>query len=66
MFSRGLKIIREGDEYYVVHQGEIQRHLGSLRQGKHENSSHGILDSILFFIGDMEVATSDAKRRRLL
>ncbi|KAL3524436.1 hypothetical protein ACH5RR_017270 [Cinchona calisaya] len=27
----GLKIIREGDDYYLVHQGEIQRHLGTRR-----------------------------------
>ncbi|KAL2550816.1 F-box/WD repeat-containing protein pof10-like [Forsythia ovata] len=25
----GLKIIREGDDYYLIYQGEIQRHLGS-------------------------------------
>ncbi|KAH9780248.1 F-box domain-containing protein [Citrus sinensis] len=73
----GLKIIREGVDYYLVHQGEIQRHLGSRRQRKRddicpsnsteeEKSSQGILDRILFFIGDLEVASADAKRGRLL
>ncbi|KAG8381102.1 hypothetical protein BUALT_Bualt06G0087300 [Buddleja alternifolia] len=28
----GLKIIREGDDYLLVHQGQIQRHLGSRQQ----------------------------------
>ncbi|KAK3229303.1 hypothetical protein Dsin_001184 [Dipteronia sinensis] len=85
----GLKIIREGGEsgdYYLVHQGEIQRHLGSRKQQTRvdtcpsnlngeffgegfqdeEKSGQGILDRILFFIGDLEVASSDAKRRRVL
>ncbi|KAL5803530.1 hypothetical protein ACOSQ4_031835 [Xanthoceras sorbifolium] len=86
----GLKIIREGGEsgdYYLVHQGEIQRHLGSRRQRKRvdscpsssngefiiegfpeeeEKSGQGILDRILFFIGDLEVASSEAKRCRVL
>lgn len=72
-----MKIIREGVDYYLVHQGEIQRHLGSRRQRKRddicpansteeEKSSQGILDRILFFIGDLEVASADAKRGRLL
>ncbi|KAL1309624.1 hypothetical protein HN51_052321 [Arachis hypogaea] len=85
----GLKIIREGSDYYLVHQGEIQRHLGSRKNQEHVNgrSSHtfcsendfigegsliqersrrGILDKILFFIGDLEVASAGAKRRRPL
>ncbi|KAJ4712401.1 F-box-like protein [Melia azedarach] len=82
----GLRIIREGVDYYLVHQGEIQLHLGSRRQRKgldssplnskedferessmeEESSSQGILDRILFFIGDLEVASTDAKRSRLL
>ncbi|KAK7353395.1 hypothetical protein VNO80_18842 [Phaseolus coccineus] len=81
----GLKIIREGTDYYLVHQGEIQRHLGSRKnQGKEtghschseidfigesslaeERSSRGILDKILFFIGDLEVASAEAKRTRV-
>lgn len=85
-FPRGLRIIREGVDYYLVHQGEIQLHLGSRRQRKgldssplnskedferessmeEESSSQGILDRILFFIGDLEVASTDAKRSRLL
>lgn len=84
--SRGLKIIREGGDYYLVHQGEIQRYLGSRRKSKratscslntkgelrgdefmkHEESCcGGILDKILFFIGDLEVASADAKRSRI-
>ncbi|KAI4307063.1 hypothetical protein L6164_030293 [Bauhinia variegata] len=85
----GLKIIREGSDYYLVRQGEIQRYLGS-RKNKKQVSSHschgsssergfagegsldeerccrGILDKILFFIGDLEVASSDAKRSRVI
>uniref|UniRef100_A0A5B7C1D8 F-box protein n=1 Tax=Davidia involucrata TaxID=16924 RepID=A0A5B7C1D8_DAVIN len=82
----GLTIIREGGDYYLVHQGQIQRHLGSRRQQKGANDCSlgserdfkgeasleekepclGILDRILFFIGDLEVASVYAKRRRLL
>ncbi|KAG2701400.1 hypothetical protein I3760_06G042700 [Carya illinoinensis] len=84
-FGLGLKIIREGGDYYLVHRGEIQRHLGSRRQRKgatgctlntkrdfngggsqEEQSCRGILDKILFFIGDLEVASTDAKRGRVL
>ncbi|KAF7816658.1 F-box/WD repeat-containing protein pof10 [Senna tora] len=83
----GLKIIREGSYYYLVHQGEIQRCLGS-RRNRRQATSHsfhtygseedlageasvderacrGILDKILFFIGDLEVASADAKRSRV-
>ncbi|OMO93554.1 Secretory pathway Sec39 [Corchorus olitorius] len=83
----GLKIIREGGDYYLVHQGEIQRYLGSRRKRKdcassseaemrveveesvkmeEEEPSLGILDKILFFLGDLETASADAKRGRLL
>ncbi|KAM7266900.1 hypothetical protein ACFE04_009066 [Oxalis oulophora] len=83
----GLKIIREGGDYYLVHKGEIKQHLGSRRQRKRvtttscpsnsevevfeegsrtqEESRGGILDNILFFIGDLEVASADAKRSRV-
>jgi hypothetical protein len=83
--TKGLKIIREGGDYYLVHQGEIQRYLGSRSQRKgtssctlntkrkfndeesqEEKSRRGILDKILFFIGDLEVASTDAKRCREL
>ncbi|KAA8540073.1 hypothetical protein F0562_026765 [Nyssa sinensis] len=85
-FFRGLTIVREGDDYYLVHQGEIQRHLGSRRQQNGVNGcslgserqlieeasvdeehepSLGILDKMLFFIGDLEVASIYAKRCRL-
>ena len=83
---RGLKIIREGGDYYLVHQGEIHQYLGSRRQRKdtdscplnskgrlvgdeslkEEKPSQGILDQMLFFIGDLEVASTDAKRGRVL
>ncbi|KAL4575721.1 hypothetical protein LXL04_011805 [Taraxacum kok-saghyz] len=76
----GLKIIREGDDYFLIHQGQIQRHLGSrsLQQLETGTSSHadefagrhdrqmGILDRILFFIGDLETDSAPAKRGRLL
>lgn len=78
----GLKIVREGDHYYLVHQGEIQRYLGSRRSETRAfdllNSENGysgtksegepcssVLDRILFFIGDLESASLDAKRSRL-
>ncbi|XP_019437339.1 PREDICTED: uncharacterized protein LOC109343482 [Lupinus angustifolius] len=81
----GLKIIREGSDYYLVHQGEIQRYLGSRKSQEQvtarschsfgseggnslaeEKSCRGILDRILFFIGDLEVASADAKRSRVI
>ncbi|XP_061358200.1 probable E3 ubiquitin ligase complex SCF subunit sconB [Gastrolobium bilobum] len=85
----GLKIIREGSDYYLVQLGEKQRYLGSRKNGEQVsgNSSHtlssergfteegslaeerscrGILDKILFFIGDLEVASADAKRSRVI
>ncbi|KAJ4950740.1 hypothetical protein NE237_027572 [Protea cynaroides] len=81
----GLKIIRESDDYYLVHQGEIQRYLGSRKGDKvvsgrsnlkrgfggeeslgAEDLCLGILDKILFFLGDLEVASRDGKRSRLL
>ncbi|KAL9237445.1 hypothetical protein vseg_011992 [Gypsophila vaccaria] len=79
----GLKIIREGVDYYMIHRGEIQRHLGSRRLRKAKDAepssrqdnvdehgsqegppNSGILERILFFIGDLEVATVEAKRSR--
>jgi hypothetical protein len=87
--NRGLKIIREGSDYYLVHQGEVQRYLGSRKYPRQvpghnsntfsserdltgessvaeERSSRGILDKILFFIGDLEAASVDAKRSRII
>ncbi|KAG9455962.1 hypothetical protein H6P81_000470 [Aristolochia fimbriata] len=70
----GLKIIREGGDYFLVHQGEIQRFLGSRRgitggndamRDRDEQPCAGILDQILFFSVDLEVATRDAKRFRV-
>ncbi|XP_057522248.1 uncharacterized protein LOC130802305 [Amaranthus tricolor] len=73
----GLKIIREGVDCYLVYQGEVKRHLCSRRQRKQQNEhnqegsrvgrpSYGILEKILFFIGDLEVASNEAKRSRLM
>ncbi|KAK3034749.1 hypothetical protein RJ639_032702 [Escallonia herrerae] len=76
----GLKIIREGDDCYLIHQGEIQRHLGSRKQKRktggsfsteadftdREEPCSGILDKMLFFLGDLEAASGHAKRSRLL
>ncbi|XP_057798796.1 uncharacterized protein LOC131014731 [Salvia miltiorrhiza] len=62
----GLKIIREGDDYYLVHQGKIERHLGSSSRQDAADEEVGILDKILFFVGDLEVATIHAKRSRLM
>ncbi|XP_065859143.1 uncharacterized protein [Euphorbia lathyris] len=64
----GLKIIREGSDYYLVHQGQIQRYLGSKNavenvrvEGESSIGNCSIYDKILFFIGDLE---TDAKRAR--
>nr|GMC68289.1 F-box protein SKIP31-like [Ipomoea batatas] len=72
----GLKIIREGDDYYLIHGGEIQRHLGKKRDESSSNTAKsveeeekpglGMLDKILFFIGDLESATMQAKRNHLV
>lgn len=82
----GLKIVREGSDYYLVHQGEVQRYLGSRKNRRQvsghtsssetdftgessvaeERSCRGILDKILFFIGDLEAASVDAKRSRVI
>ncbi|XP_072957101.1 uncharacterized protein [Typha angustifolia] len=68
-YGLGLKIIREGNDYYVIHQGEIQRYLGS-GQPKEvplqaEEEQHQICDRILFFIGDLEAACADVKRVKM-
>lgn len=77
VFSRGQKIIREGVDYYLVHLGEVHRHLGSRPQSKGANGcllgseiglkeepSSRILDEILFFLGDLEAASVCGKRKR--
>ncbi|KAF5187529.1 hypothetical protein FRX31_022884 [Thalictrum thalictroides] len=83
--TEGLKIIREAGDYYLVHQGMIQRYLGSRNGAKrmsgHANLKRGlirersmeskepcasIIDKIFFFIGDLEAASSNAKRNRML
>ncbi|KAJ0971093.1 hypothetical protein J5N97_019052 [Dioscorea zingiberensis] len=69
-YGVGLKIIREGSDYYLIHQGEIERYLGgsSVRDGnggQQQCLESGISDRILFLIGDLEVACADAKRIRM-
>lgn len=70
---RGLKVVREGDDYYVVHQGEIQRCLGS-RRGKSNGEEGGaeergrepqeVSEKMLFFLADLETACAHARRTR--
>jgi hypothetical protein len=74
-FLRGVRIIREGKDYYLIYQGEIQRYLGS-RQDTDTDGDCGkdaprqdagdehrqISNRILFFLGDLEKACADAKR----
>lgn len=75
LLIRGLKIIREGCDYYLIHQGEIQRCLGSVKpikdckedvlplfQEEKEQQPAEAAESILFFIGDLEAACAKAKR----
>ncbi|XP_038977602.1 LOW QUALITY PROTEIN: F-box/WD repeat-containing protein pof10-like [Phoenix dactylifera] len=75
-YGLGLKIIREGVDYYLIHQGEIQRYLGSCRhktswdsgpllQDKLEQQRLEISDKMLFFIGDLEAACADARHVRM-
>ncbi|KAL9250213.1 F-box/WD repeat-containing protein [Drosera capensis] len=83
----GVKIVREGVDYYLIYRGEIQRHLGTRSttnssylhdsrsqngtieklgsDSEQEGTNHGVLDKILFFIGDLETASLEAKRSRL-
>lgn len=73
---RGVRIIREGKDYYLIYQGEIQRYLGSRQDtdgdggGKDtapqdaeaEDKQRQISNRIIFFLGDLEAACADAKR----
>ncbi|KAF0933845.1 hypothetical protein E2562_019298 [Oryza meyeriana var. granulata] len=71
-YGLGVRIIREGSDYYLIYQGEIQRYLGSRQHvscdGKDvpkqsaEDEQRQISDRILFFLGDLEAACADAKR----
>ncbi|RWW81138.1 hypothetical protein BHE74_00010491 [Ensete ventricosum] len=73
---RGLRIITEGNDYYLIHQGEIQKSLGmcNLRnescddvaplQDVRERHSR-IPDTILFFLGDLEAACAAAKHLQM-
>jgi hypothetical protein len=67
-FFRGVRIIREGRDYYLIYQGEIQRYLGSRQdtdgevRHKDEEEKRQVSDRILFFLGDLEAACADAKR----
>ncbi|XP_076909072.1 uncharacterized protein LOC143566200 [Bidens hawaiensis] len=69
----GLKIVREGDDYFLIHQGQIQKHLGSKRlhldaggdiTGSRSERQMGILDRILFFVGDLETDSASTQRGR--
>ncbi|XP_006648945.1 uncharacterized protein LOC102720683 [Oryza brachyantha] len=74
-YGLGVKIVREGSDYYLIYQGEIQRYLGSrqhvscdskkdadARAQSAEDEQRQISDRILFFVGDLEAACADAKR----
>ncbi|KAK8462851.1 hypothetical protein SEVIR_1G281300v4 [Setaria viridis] len=73
-YGLGVRIIREGKDYYLIYQGEIQRYLGSRQDtdgdggGKDaprqdaEDEQRQISNRILFFLGDLEAACADAKR----
>eukprot|EP00252_Welwitschia_mirabilis_P006892 TRINITY_DN17828_c0_g1_i1.p1 TRINITY_DN17828_c0_g1~~TRINITY_DN17828_c0_g1_i1.p1 ORF type:complete len:173 (+),score=23.38 TRINITY_DN17828_c0_g1_i1:70-588(+) len=90
----GLTVTSEGNDYYIVYQGEIQVWLGSkqtlckrkeadleITNGAHNFSNSvttevrdistpttgpcpGLLDKILFFVGDLESAARQAKQIR--
>ncbi|XP_035823259.1 uncharacterized protein [Zea mays] len=71
--QQGVRIIREGKDYYLIYQGEIQRYLGSRQDTDGDcgedaprrdagDEHRQISDRILFFLGDLEKACADAKR----
>eukprot|EP01018_Ginkgo_biloba_P012950 Gb_38989 [translate_table: standard] len=94
----GLTITREGSDYYIVYQGEIQHLLGSKKSTRakygqqdsevaggtpgissntigrsnvdilpiQEGPCPGLFDKILFFVGDLECASRQAKCSRRL
>ncbi|KAG6484661.1 uncharacterized protein LOC122009826 [Zingiber officinale] len=74
-FGVGTKIIREGSDYYLIHQGEIRRFLGTSQpiagvEGRaarrdDEERASAISDRILFFLGDLETVCTAAKRVRM-
>ncbi|VAI59549.1 unnamed protein product [Triticum turgidum subsp. durum] len=67
-YGLGVRIIREGNDYYLIYQGEIQSYLGTSCDAKDaqpqgaEAEKRQISDRILFFLGDLETAYADAKR----
>ncbi|XP_062222412.1 uncharacterized protein LOC133921514 [Phragmites australis] len=71
-YGLGVRIVREGSDYYLINQGEIQRYLGSRQDtsgdGKNaprqnaEDEQRQVSNRILFFLGDLEAACADAKR----
>lgn len=68
-YGLGVRIIREGNDYYLIYQGEIQSYLGTSCDAKKDAQPQGveaekrqISDRILFFLGDLETAYADAKR----
>jgi hypothetical protein len=69
VYFRGLKIIKEGNDYYLIHQGQIERYLGSChnKTGKvmsQQEEGSAISDRLLFFLGDLEAACANAKRAK--
>lgn len=67
-YGLGVRIIREGNDYYLIHQGEIQSYLGTSCGAKDaqlqsaDAEKRQISDRILFFLGDLEAACANAKR----
>ncbi|XP_078167738.1 uncharacterized protein LOC144562395 [Carex rostrata] len=66
-YGLSLKIIKEGNDYYLIHQGKIERYLGSCqnKNGKEmsqQEEGSAISDRLLFFLGDLETACAKAKR----
>uniref|UniRef100_A0A1D1YTH3 F-box protein n=1 Tax=Anthurium amnicola TaxID=1678845 RepID=A0A1D1YTH3_9ARAE len=68
----GLKMVREGEGYYLVHQGEIQRCLGWRGEkslGEEEGGGETprpleVSEKMLFFLADLETACARARRTR--
>ncbi|CAA7391926.1 unnamed protein product [Spirodela intermedia] len=70
-----LKIVREGRDYYLVYQGQIQRLLGTRSADGGEAVAEGgadgppgsppaLSEKMLFFLGDLEAACALARRTR--
>ncbi|KAJ3680165.1 hypothetical protein LUZ60_016443 [Juncus effusus] len=71
-YGLGVKIIREGTDYYLISQGEIQRHLSSSQNKRkiaertsQQDEGSAISDRLLFFLGDLETACANAKLAKI-